>query len=398
MVESLIDLNKQTKNKLSVAYGNLEEVLSNIFKNNEDIQFLAFNQDYTPYSKKRTQKVLQICKKWDITPIISEDYTLTNMDEVREGKGYSIFNPYYQRVLKLSIPKPNTEKISFSKNLKLSPSFKRNLSFAKKLFTYNKDLYQIPGRKEGLKILKTIKKFKDYSKVRNIPNINTTLLSGHIKYGTVSIREVYWSMVKSLGKKSDLVRQVIWHDFYAQLMNYLPPKKTLGGGNFQNRKVRWNRNYSFLKRWKEGNTGYPIVDAGMRQLNQTGWMHNRVRLITSNFLSIILGINWKEGEKYFAQHLVDYDPSSNNGNWQWSAQVGTDKVPYLRVYNPLKQAFDIDPTTEYIRRWVPELSSLSDDEILEWNKVDISSKIDYPKPMVDFSTSYRKAKLRFKRR
>ena len=205
-------------------------------------------------------------------------------------------------------------------------------------------------------------------------------------------------MVKSLGKKSDLVRQVIWHDFYAQLMNYLPPKKTLGGGNFQNRKVRWNRNYSFLKRWKEGNTGYPIVDAGMRQLNQTGWMHNRVRLITSNFLSIILGINWKEGEKYFAQHLVDYDPSSNNGNWQWSAQVGTDKVPYLRVYNPLKQAFDIDPTTEYIRRWVPELSSLSDDEILEWNKVDISSKIDYPKPMVDFSTSYRKAKLRFKRR
>jgi deoxyribodipyrimidine photo-lyase len=401
MVESLEDLNKQTKNKLIIAYGNLEDVLKNIFKNNKNIQYLSFNQDYTPYAKKRTKKVVKICKDWDIECIISEDYTLTELNEVRDGKGYSVFNPYYQRVLKMNIPKPKTNRISFSKNIKLSSTYKQNLSFATKFFDYNPELYQYPGRKEGLKILKSIKNFRDYPKVRNIPSINTTLLSGHIKYGTVSIREVYWSMVKALGKKSELVRQVIWHDFYAQLMNYLSYKQTLGGGNFQNRKIRWNRNYSFLKRWKNGTTGYPIVDAGMRQLNESGWMHNRVRLVTSNFLSVILGINWKEGEKYFAQNLVDYDPSSNNGNWQWSTQVGTDRVPYLRVYNPIKQAYDIDPTTEYIRRWVPELSSLSDEQILKWDKVnldDIDTKINYPKPIVDFSSSFRKAKLRFKRR
>ena len=146
----------------------------------------------------------------------------------------------------------------------------------------------------------------------------------------------------------------------------------------------------YLHAWKTGNTGFPIVDAGMRQLNTTGYMHNRARLIVASFLTKTLLIDWREGEQYFAQKLVDYDPASNNGNWQWIASTGADSQPFFRIFNPWEQAKNFDPNAEYIKKWVPELRDLSVKDIMNWGDVSTSTsttaeKIKYPKPMVDYS-------------
>jgi deoxyribodipyrimidine photo-lyase len=193
-------------------------------------------------------------------------------------------------------------------------------------------------------------------------------------------------------RNKELLRQLIWHDFYAQLMHYLPEKNTIGGGNFKNKNIKWESNSSQFRAWCQGKTGIPIIDAGMRQLNKVGWMHNRLRLIVSNFLTLILGIDWRKGEKYFAQKLVDYDVASNNGNWQFSAQVGIDRVPYLRIYNPFTQAKEIDPNCEYIKEWVKELRDVDCYDILRWNKVYKEYKGVYNYPILDNEEIKRKMK------
>jgi deoxyribodipyrimidine photo-lyase len=180
-------------------------------------------------------------------------------------------------------------------------------------------------------------------------------------------------------------------------MYYLPSKQTLGGGNFKNKNIKWKSKSSQFKSWCQGKTGIPIVDAGMRQLNETGWMHNRLRLIVSNFLSLVLGIDWRKGEKYFAQKLIDYDPSSNNGNWQFSAQVGIDRVPYLRIYNPFTQAKEVDGNCVYIKKWVKELKDVDCYDILRWDKVCKEYKGMYRYPIVDIQEGMRDAKKRYKR-
>jgi deoxyribodipyrimidine photo-lyase len=152
-------------------------------------------------------------------------------------------------------------------------------------------------------------------------------------------------------------------------------------------KVRWQSNSAWFKKWCDGQTGYPIVDAGMRQLNATGYMHNRARLITASFLVKTLLISWEKGEQYFAQKLVDYDPASNNGNWQWTAGSGADSQPYFRIFNPWEQTRNYDPECIYIYKWVPELKGVPIEAILSWESSwEEYKKTDYPKPMVDYKT------------
>jgi deoxyribodipyrimidine photo-lyase len=153
-------------------------------------------------------------------------------------------------------------------------------------------------------------------------------------------------------------------------------------------KIKWHFNSKWLKAWKEGKTGFPIVDAGMRELKTTGYMHNRARLITASFLVKTLLISWEHGEKYFATQLTDYDPASNNGNWQWIASTGADSQPYFRIFNPWEQAKHYDPNAEYIKKWIPELRDISVKDILNWESVyddDEYKKITYPKPIVDYT-------------
>jgi deoxyribodipyrimidine photo-lyase len=285
-------------------------------------------------------------------------------------------------MMSIKIPNVDNKRVKLSKGLR---GVKTNSSILSRIYKENKSLIVRGGRAQGLLKISNLRKFKNYAKTRDFPRYDTTLLSAYIKFGCVSMREVYYGMVKHTGKKSELTRQLIWHDFYANLMNYLPSKRTIGGGNFKNKKINWRKNIKHQRAWESGQTGFPIVDAAMRQINTVGWMHNRSRLIVSNFLSLILHIDWHVGEKYFARNLVDYDVSSNNGNWQWSTGVGTDKTGYLRIYNPFNQSKDVDKDCVYIKKWIPELRKVPNEDIHNWWKRYEDHYVDYPAPIVDLS-------------
>jgi deoxyribodipyrimidine photo-lyase len=217
---------------------------------------------------------------------------------------------------------------------------------------------------------------RKYDQQRDFPAINgTSALSVHLRFGTISIR----SLVKlALNTNEVWLNELIWREFFMSILAHFPqvvhqafkPKYD---------EIRWRNNEAEFERWCCGQTGYPIVDAGMRELNETGLMHNRVRMVVASFLTKHLLIDWRWGEVYFAQKLLDYDLSANNGNWQWAAGCGCDAAPYFRVFNPAEQTRKFDPKLEYIRRWVPELDSF-----------------DYPQPMVEHTFARQRALNTFK--
>jgi deoxyribodipyrimidine photo-lyase len=182
-----------------------------------------------------------------------------------------------------------------------------------------------------------------------------------------------------------LIDQLLWREFYYYLAYYFP--RVLQGKSLKEQYdgIKWNNDPKIFEAWTNGNTGFPGVDAGMREMNSTGYMHNRARLITSGILIKILNIDWRLGEKYFARTLIDYDPSVNNGNWQWSSGSGADSQPYFRIMSPWKQVIDNDPDCEYIKKWIPELADVPVKDILNWGKSYTKYKnIKYPKPIVDY--------------
>ena len=363
---------------LQIFYGDTIDVLKSLFKLN-DITHIGFNLDYTPYAKKRTKRVEKLAKAYNVTVVAHEDYTTLEMHKFRDKGHYKVFKPFYENLLKQDVPSPETKNIAtyFSRQrLKCAGAFKL------KAFKQTRDTH----RKDALAILRDKQLVKKYTENRNIPSIDTTHLSKYIKFGVVSIREVFYAY-KGNRSTTDLLRQVIWHDFYASLMHFTPSRDTIGGGNLQHKKQTWTyspKKNTLFRKWCEGKTGFPLVDAGMRQLNETGWMHNRVRLIVSNFLTMTLSIDWHKGEKYFAQQLIDYDVSSNNLNWQFSAQVGTDRNPFVRIYNPFLQSQKYDPEAVYIKRWVMELRDVPVKDIHKWNVKWELYKNVYVKPIIKY--------------
>lgn len=353
---------------IQLFYGPIEDVLSSIFKLNR-INHLGFNLDYTPYAKERTEKVRNVCQQYNINMVTKEDYTLLQVSQYRNGSFYKVFKPFYESVIKQPIPTPYQSSIPLSKQiLEIDSDYK--LKYKLK--------YDTTERTEALRILSLRRQYKEYDTERNIPSIETTHLSKHIKFGTVSIREVY----NAFKNNTELARQIVWHDFYSCLMYFLPVSDTIGGGNVQHKRIKWVDNEEQFMAWCNGQTGFPIIDAGMRQMNETGWMHNRIRLLVSNFLSLVLKIDWRKGERYFAQKLVDYDVTSNNLNWQFSAQVGTDRNPFTRIYNPFTQSEKYDKECLYIKRWVKELESVPCKDIHKWYKKYDQYQV-YQKPIVD---------------
>lgn len=357
---------------LQIFYGDTIDVLTSLFKLNDTITHIGFNIDYTPYAKKRTECVQKLAKVYNVTVVAHEDYTTLEMHQFRDKGYYKVFKPFYENLLKQEVPLPSTKNVAIyfsAQRLKCARNFQ---------FDFTKRIHDI-HRKDALAILRDKHLVKKYTETRNIPSIDTTHLSKYIKFGVVSIREVF----QAYKNNTDLLRQVIWHDFYASLMNFTLPLYTIDGGNLQHKKQTWVSSNTLFRKWCEGKTGFPLVDAGMRQLNETGWMHNRVRLIVSNFLTMMLGIDWHKGEKYFAQQLIDYDVSSNNLNWQFSAQVGTDRNPFVRIYNPFLQSQKYDSDAVYIKRWVPELIDVPSKVIHKWNvKWDEYKDTNYPKPIM----------------
>jgi deoxyribodipyrimidine photo-lyase len=244
-------------------------------------------------------------------------------------------------------------------------------------------------------ILKGIAVLKDYQVKRDIPSLDATShLSSHHKFGTVSIREVYHAAVKHLGRDHTLVQELHWRDFFTHIAHHFP---YVFGQSFDDRyeQLPWSQDQKRFKAWCDGLTGFPIVDAGMRQLNTTGFMHNRVRMITASFLVKDLHIDWKWGERYFASKLVDYDPAVNNGNWQWAASTGCDHQPYFRIFNPWLQQKRFDPECLYIKKWVEELKDVPVPVIHSWHEEHVW-KGAYLKPMVDHSKQAEAAKQMFK--
>jgi deoxyribodipyrimidine photo-lyase len=250
------------------------------------------------------------------------------------------------------------------------------------------------GRNQALAILEQLGRQTDYLSVRDYPFLDATShLSAHLKFGTCSIREAYYAIVEALGTEHPLLRQLYWRDFFTHIGFHYPHvfgKSFLG----QYDGLVWDNNLDYFQRWADGKTGFPIVDAGMRELNATGFMHNRVRMIVASFLIKGLHISWRWGECYFAQHLVDYDPAVNNGNWQWAASTGCDAQPYFRIFNPWLQQQKFDPDCQYIYRWIPELEGIATKIIHNWYSKHSSG--NYPAPMVDHARESQIAKERYK--
>jgi deoxyribodipyrimidine photo-lyase len=385
MIDSILGLEEQLKNnraKLYTFYGNPDKVVEKLITQ-EKIAALFVNQDYTPYSKSRDAKIKNVCSKHKVAFHEFHDLLLTNPNKIlkKDGKPYAVFTPFFRRALLEDIPDiiecPGK---NFYKQ-KISGAGKIE-SICKKILPQRNSNVFDGGRKLGLKILKDIKRFKDYKSEHDFPGLNaTTKLSAHNKFGTVSIRQTYHTIRKNLGKNHPLIRQLFWRDFFTHIAFHFPH---VFGNAFHEKynSIKWENNLIKFKAWCDGKTGFPIIDAGMRELNQTGFMQNRVRMIVASFLVKDLHIDWRLGEKYFATKLVDYDPSVNNGNWQWSASTGCDAQPYFRIFNPWIQQKKFDRQCSYIKKWIPELKNLDAKIIHNPLKLKMN-KTTYPNPIID---------------
>jgi deoxyribodipyrimidine photo-lyase len=385
MCESLNYLKKKIK-KLTFLKGDYIDVLTDIIKKN-NITGIYTNTDYTKYSIKREKDIEKLCKKLDIEFHYYHDITLYEPKSITTGSGnvYQKFTPFYNTCMKLNPKKPTTK--SFDKYNSAKSKYK--ITNINTFYNFNENLHVNGGRKEALRILKKIRDFKNYENTRNTLSLETTNLSAYLKFGCISIRECYYKLQKAFNKKHPLIRQLIWRDFYYHLGygfidrfgNSLKP---------QYDKIKWENNRSQFNHWKDGKTGYPIIDACMQQMNETGYMHNRGRLLTSSFLIKNLGIDWRWGEKYFAQTLVDYDVLVNNGNWQWGSGSGADSQPYFRTFNPWLQSERYDKDCEYIKYWLPNLKDVNNKHLHNWEKYykeyDLKD-IEYYKPMIDYKES-----------
>ncbi len=401
MISGLTELAKEIRLKggqLKTLFGKNEDVIAKCIST-WNIERVYWNRDYTPYAKKRDLAVVNICNQMNVSFDISEDYYLNPPNSIVTGSGtaYMKYTPYMNKAISKGFPEPSSARIQFlSRSTKKFGNMELSLKDAFSEFVNtDQSLAESFKREKALEILKQHHSFKDYEETRNELEGHTTRLSAPIKYGIVSIREV----AKAFKKNRGLIKQLIWRDFYAQILDAEP--HVLGSAlKEQYNKIDWEGSHSHFVKWCQGMTGFPIVDAGMRELNQTGYMHNRARLIVASFLIKTLLIDWQKGEKYFATKLVDYDPSSNNGNWQWVASTGADSQPYFRIFNPWSQSKEHDPDAVYIKRWVPELTPVSAKCIHSWNECHDCKEfnsIEYPAPIVDYKEQREKALKMYKK-
>ncbi|MFP4656543.1 MAG: cryptochrome/photolyase family protein [Candidatus Woesearchaeota archaeon] len=390
MLTSLKELDAELRkrgSKLNLYRGKPENVLERL---PQDFDAVHVNGDYTPFSIERDKKIRAITERVGKFFFSHDDYMLNPPEKVlkQDGRPYSVFTPYYNNAKGYDIRRPETEKGTFLKDEDSDDINKIEIEF-------DEDVFKKGGRDEALVILKDVNRFINYENDRELPEKDgTTGLSAHNKFGTVSIREVYHKFVDGLGKEHALVRQLYWRDFFMQLAYHNPH---VFGESFHKRfdGIRWRQDHEKFSAWCEGKTGFPIVDAGMRQLNTTGYMHNRLRMIVASFLTKDLKIDWRYGERYFAQKLLDYDPCVNNGSWQWAASTGADAQPYFRIFNPWRQQKRFDDSCRYIKKWVPELQDLSPSEIHALEH-DTPDDIGCPIPIVDHKEESITAKEMFK--
>ena len=341
---------------LRIYHGKPLDVWKNLIENFK-IKEVWANRDYEPYARERDQQVYELLKQEGVAFRASKDHVIFEKNEVVKGDGspYAVYTPYNK--------KWKSQLNSFF--LKTYPSDsigswnQSNYEFPKlELFGFElSNKIPFPKREVDDELI------RNYHNTRDIPSLQgTSRLSVHLRFGTISIREL---TKIALINNEKYLNELIWRDFYIQILHHHP---RVVNENY-NRKydgLEWRNNQEEFERWCIGMTGVPIVDAGIRELNETGFMHNRVRMIAASYLTKHLLVDWRWGEAYFAEKLLDYELASNNGGWQWAASTGVDAVPYFRIFNPDSQIKRFDSEGKYIRRWVHELG-----------------KSKYPKPIVD---------------
>ena len=327
--------------------------------NTYDVKAVFTNRDYEPYALKRDREIAQLLSENDVRFESFKDHVIFEKDEIvkKDGLPYKVYTPYMKLWKTQFKPEHVAPFNSISRFKNLCTEFDvPNLSLS--AIGFKRSHQTIISHKVSPSLI------EQYEATRNFPSQDaTSKLGPHLRFGTVSIREM---VKKAILEPNDVFwKELIWREFFMQILWHFPNTcKDAFKPKYD--RIKWRNNEDEFKLWCSGQTGYPLVDAGMRQLNDTGFMHNRVRMLVGSFLCKHLLIDWRWGEAYFAQKLHDYELSSNVGNWQWVAGSGVDASPYFRIFNPTSQIQKFDKDLSYIKKWVPEFQELT-----------------YAKPMVD---------------
>lgn len=397
MCESLVDLKAATHDKLQFYMGDTVHVLDALRSASFDAVYQ--NKDITHYAQERDRKIEAWCQKHNLAFHNLEDYDLFPAAEglvPASQKPYTILSQYYDRYLKsLEVRKPTKLAATYTQKFVALPSrLKESITVDQihDFYQYDSNIQQQGGRQQALVRLKKLRSYKNYAKTRDFPanDQGTTKLSAYIKFGCVSIREIYWKCVETFGTRDHpLIRELIFRSHYYK--NYSSRPELQRGKaylDYIDKEIPWKYDKRTLDAWKTGVTGFPLVDAGMRQLNTVHWMHNRVRMLVASVLSKYLLIDWREGERYFATQLVDYDPISNLAGWGFGSSTGFDNPQNITraPMNPMIQSKKFDPDAKYIKQWVPELKDVAPADIHKWDQEKVRRKYPdckYPAPIVD---------------
>jgi deoxyribodipyrimidine photo-lyase len=390
--------------KLLVFYGSARKIVPQIAINLQ-VKSIFAGKDYEPYGKERDEDITNYLKPYGINLILHNDHLIITPEEMcrSDGNPYKVFTPYFQRWHKVLQGRHlehyeiaddgrylNIEKTGANLGIKPLESTK-GPEFLLRQIGYKYSPLPNWSVKLSTMYFNNFMNYKiqTYKINRDFMGIDgTSKLSPYIRFGLISIRECY---KRALEKKEhdSWVKELIWRDFYASILYYYP-NTTKEEFLPQFRSLNWKNNQEYLVKWQQGLTGFPIVDAAMRQLNQEGWMHNRSRMIVASFLTKNLLLDWRLGEEYFAQLLMDYELSSNVGGWQWAASTGTDAQPYFRIFNPTLQGQKFDQDGIYIKKYIPELKNVPQKYIHQ----PLQYPNTYPTPIVNHIEA-RKRALRF---
>ena len=342
---------KDHDSSVGMYYGKPLDVYKQLLEN-YDLAAVYTNHDYEPYAQKRDNELKDFLSKQDIAFKTFKDQVVFEKDEVvkKDGNPYMVYTPYMKvwkekfKATELNMYDAQANLSNLVKNIELP-----NLSLSD--VGFKRSTQKVADYKVSPTVI------QDYEKTRNFPaQDSTSRLGPHLRFGTVSIRKM---IKKAVAEQNEIFwQELIWREFFMQILWHFPHTVTESFKSKYDR-IEWRNNEDEFKKWCEGETGYPLVDAGMRQLNETGFMHNRVRMLVGSFLCKHLLIDWRWGEAYFAEKLHDYEMSSNIGNWQWVAGSGVDAAPYFRIFNPTTQIEKFDKDLKYINTWVPEFQELT---------------------------------------
>ncbi|OAN14969.1 cryptochrome/photolyase family protein [Exiguobacterium undae] len=376
----------------------IEGTETDFLKATEMADVLLFNAEYVEPFKTRDDAIIKKRGEKKTERLLDRHLLHPHAVKKNDGSYYKVFTPYKNTFLKKELPKPYP--VDLKRLQERYQKRRQNNAFMLEYFKQaESDIDFKPGEEQAKKRLKQFLKasLASYEEQRDLPAVDgTSLMSRYLRTGEIGIRTIFEavSQEKDSKGKQTYITELIWREFYYTILLHYPEAKRLPV-NEQYTQIKWEEDEEGFKAWSEGKTGYPIVDAAMRQLNTTGWMHNRLRMIVASFLTKDLLIDWQKGERYFQQKLVDYEAASNIGGWQWAASVGTDAVPYFRVFNPTTQSKKFDKDGTFIRNYLPEIKDLPKTSIHEPTEQQ-RKDYDYPMPIVDHDMARKRAIARFK--